>query len=81
MGNPQANGSFTPNDGNLFAYVQHKSKRLLKGIGIGNGLAWSLDESVLYYVDSLSGQVKAYDYDGESISLCKYGSYTYGEYV
>ena len=33
------------------------------GVAIGNGIAWSPDNRTLYHVDSLPGQVLAYDYD------------------
>ncbi|RAP74926.1 SMP-30/gluconolactonase/LRE family protein [Paenibacillus montanisoli] len=35
-------------------------------VGVSNGIAWSLDESVLYYIDSMKQTVTAFDYDRES---------------
>lgn len=40
--------------------------RKLEGLSISNGLAWSLDEDVLYFIDSPTRQVVAYDYDADS---------------
>jgi sugar lactone lactonase YvrE len=36
---------------------------MVPGVSISNGLAWSLDGTVLYYVDSPTQCVAAYDYD------------------
>lgn len=42
---------------------------LLSGIGISNGIGWSLDEQLMYYVDSLDRQVDVLDYDPASGSI------------
>ena len=39
---------------------------VLSGIQVSNGLAWSLDERTLYYIDSLSYQLRAYDFEVDS---------------
>lgn len=36
---------------------------MLRGITISNGLAWSLDKATLYYVDTPTLTVQAFDYD------------------
>ncbi len=33
------------------------------GVGISNGITWSLDHKTMYYIDSLAQNVRAYDYD------------------
>jgi len=38
----------------------------LPGVSISNGLAWSADERTMYYVDSPTRQIVAYDYDRSS---------------
>lgn len=38
-------------------------KTLLTGVRISNGLAWSPDHKTLYYIDTPTRQVMAYDYD------------------
>ena len=35
-------------------------------LSISNGLAWSLDEDVMYFIDTPTRQVVAYDYDADS---------------
>jgi sugar lactone lactonase YvrE len=38
-------------------------KTLLTGVSISNGLAWSPDHKILYFIDTPTRQVVAYDYD------------------
>ena len=33
------------------------------GVGISNGMAWSLDHQTFYYIDTPTGEIAAYDYD------------------
>jgi len=41
----------------------HGVTRLLTGVGISNGIGWSPDERLMYYVDSLAYRVDVFDYD------------------
>ena len=38
-------------------------RTLITGVRISNGLTWSPDYKVMYYIDTPTSQVKAYDYD------------------
>jgi sugar lactone lactonase YvrE len=38
---------------------------MLTGVGLSNGLAWSLDGGTMWYVDSLSQEVREYGFDGD----------------
>ena len=50
--------------GNLYSLEAGKPPRkLLDGIRISNGLAWSPDHKIFYYIDTPTRQVRAYDYD------------------
>lgn len=50
--------------GNLYSFESGKSPRkLLDGIRISNGLAWSPDYKIFYYIDTPTRQVRAFDYD------------------
>jgi sugar lactone lactonase YvrE len=50
--------------GNLYSLEAGKPpRRLLDGIRISNGLAWSPDYKIFYYIDTPTRQVRAYDYD------------------
>ena len=41
----------------------HVVTPVLAGVGISNGIGWSLDELRMYYVDSLTCRVDVFDYD------------------
>ncbi len=53
--------------GNLYSLEAGKQPRkLLDGIRISNGLAWSPDHRVFHYIDTPTRQVRAFDYDLET---------------
>lgn len=53
--------------GSLYALEpDHSISLKVSGIGCSNGLAWSPDHAVLYYIDTPTKQVAAYDYDQSS---------------
>ncbi|XKL61909.1 hypothetical protein PGB90_001743 [Kerria lacca] len=58
-----------PKVGHLYAIEDNNAKTLLDGISISNGLAWSLDEKEFYYIDSLTSEVAAFDYDKKNITI------------
>ncbi|MFW5986187.1 MAG: SMP-30/gluconolactonase/LRE family protein [Halanaerobiales bacterium] len=41
-------------------------RKMVENVTISNGLAWSPDNTTMYYIDTPTGQVVAYDYDLES---------------
>ncbi|MBI5823330.1 MAG: SMP-30/gluconolactonase/LRE family protein [Chloroflexi bacterium] len=49
--------------GSLYSFDGKNSTRLLDGITISNGLAWSADHKTFYYIDTPTREVKAFDYD------------------
>lgn len=52
--------------GSLYSFDGKEIARLLGGIRISNGLAWSPDLNALYYIDTPTRQVQAFDYDLET---------------
>lgn len=49
--------------GNLYSLeAGQQPRKLLNGIRISNGLAWSPDHKIFYYIDTPTRQVRAYDY-------------------
>ena len=58
--------------GNLYSLEAGKQPRkLLDGIRISNGLAWSPDHKIFYYIDTPTRQVRAYDYDLETGNISR----------
>ena len=43
--------------------IDHSVRKMLDGVMISNGIVWTSDNSTMYYVDSLTRQVAAFDYD------------------
>jgi sugar lactone lactonase YvrE len=43
--------------------------RVLDGVGISNGIAWSSDDTLMYYVDTPTHGVDVFDYDVEAGSV------------
>jgi sugar lactone lactonase YvrE len=50
-------------NGALYSFDGKQITRLLDGITISNGLAWSVDHKIFYYIDTPTREVKAFDYD------------------
>ncbi len=38
-------------------------RRMVEGVAVSNGIVWSSDQSTLYYIDTFTREVAAYDYD------------------
>jgi sugar lactone lactonase YvrE len=41
-------------------------KKMLDGVTTSNGICWSLDAKTMYYIDTPTGAVAAFDYDAET---------------
>ena len=49
--------------GALYSFDGKQVTRLLDGIRISNGLAWSPDHKTFYYIDTPTREIRAFDYD------------------
>jgi sugar lactone lactonase YvrE len=57
----------SPGAGTLYRLdPDHRVTPVLPGVTISNGIGWSPDESLMYYVDSPTGSVDIFDYDATS---------------
>jgi sugar lactone lactonase YvrE len=55
---------FTEGAGNLWMMDTDLSvEKKIEGVTISNGVAWSADATTMYYIDTPTGQVDAFDYD------------------
>ena len=66
-------GEIEFNQGTL--YCLHSDRTITKhreSVSIANGLAWSSDHKTMYYIDSLTFGVDAYDYDVNTGEISKY---------
>jgi sugar lactone lactonase YvrE len=53
-----------PNAGSLYCLdTDCQVRQVLGGVTCSNGIAWSLDRSTMYYIDTPTGRVDAFDYD------------------
>jgi len=58
-------GETGPN-GSLYSFNGQSVTKLFGNVTISNGLTWSPDYKTLYYIDTPSHEVKAFDYDMET---------------
>jgi len=46
--------------------IDHSVRRMISNVTISNGIAWSPDSKIMYYIDTRTKHVDAFDYDVES---------------
>jgi sugar lactone lactonase YvrE len=57
----------TPGAGALYRLdPDHSARTMLTGVTISNGLAWSLDDKEMYYIDTPLARVDVFDFDAPS---------------
>jgi sugar lactone lactonase YvrE len=49
----------------LYRYDGDTLEEILDGVGLSNGMGWSPDETLMYYVDTLTSRIDVFDYDGD----------------
>ncbi|WP_290589551.1 SMP-30/gluconolactonase/LRE family protein [Alicyclobacillus sp.] len=60
----------SPGRGSLYRIdVDGRVTRVLKGVGISNGLAWTADGRTMYYIDTPTREIVAFDYDVRTGSI------------
>lgn len=55
-----------PDKGTFYSVEQEnfvQPRVQLRPVSISNGIAWSLNNTVLYYVDSATQRIEAFDFD------------------
>jgi gluconolactonase len=67
MGYEPAPGQLDPKKGTLYTFdLDGQVKKHFDQIDIANGLCWTKDNKTMYYIDSFSFRVDAFDYDAET---------------
>lgn len=67
MGPEASVGVIREKSGSLYSLNENgKLKRHITGIGISNGLTWSPDNKIFYYIDTITSTIDAFDYDIEN---------------
>jgi sugar lactone lactonase YvrE len=57
-------GDEAPGAGSVYRLdPDHQVTKLFSGVGISNGIGWSPDERLMYYIDSLTYRVDVFDFD------------------
>ncbi|XP_076653047.1 uncharacterized protein LOC143359184 [Halictus rubicundus] len=63
----EGDGPFAPDKGSFYSIgADLVLKKQVTPVGISNGVAWSLNDDTLYYIDSLSYRVVAYNYNSRT---------------
>ena len=59
------------NEGALYCLdTDFSVNKKIGDVGISNGITWSLDHKTMYYIDSIARNVRAYDYDIDTGTIC-----------
>lgn len=61
-----------PDVGSLYIIDEKlEPKRKISSVSISNGLEWSEDNKMFYFIDTTTNKVFAYDFDLPSGNICK----------
>jgi sugar lactone lactonase YvrE len=60
-------GNETKGAGSLYCLdVDHTVRKMVENVTVSNGLTWSPDNKTMYYIDTPTLQIVAFDFDGET---------------
>jgi sugar lactone lactonase YvrE len=60
---------FTPGAAALFSFDSKDLKKVVPDLTVSNGIGWSLDKKIMYFIDSPTKRVDIFDFDLESGEL------------
>lgn len=61
-----------PRGGALWClHADGRVEKKVKGIGCSNGIAWGLDKKTMYYIDTVTKEIWAYDYDDRTGAISR----------
>lgn len=73
----KVNGTWKTEKATFYSLENGEAKVRLTKVGLSNGLAWSLDHKKFYYIDSLLGNVRAFDYNKDTGDIGKLQAYEF----
>lgn len=65
---PQLEDFVVPDKASLYSFEQDHKMHVhtqLRPVTISNGLVWSLNDTVMYYIDSPTKKIEAFDFDSQ----------------
>lgn len=66
----EVDGKAEPNRGSLYLMDKNaKADKIISPVTISNGLTWNVQDDTMYYIDSPTLQIVAYDYNSASGSI------------
>lgn len=71
---PQKGDDVQPDRASLYSISQDNldnPRVIIKPVSVSNGLVWALNNTVLYYTDSTTQKIVAYDYDTQKGEISK----------
>jgi gluconolactonase len=72
MGDESKFDLFETKVGTFYRFTNETGAKALKGnVGISNGLTWDAERRKFYYIDSVTKDVKQFDYDPETSEICE----------
>lgn len=78
----ETEGEFPPNKGSFFSVNNDLVlKKQVTPVTISNGIAWSLNDDTLYYIDSTTRKVVGFDYNPQTGEICKKSMIYFVRYI
>jgi len=65
------NSNTTSPTGSLYKVSGSESTKMLDSIKISNGIVWTQDHKTMYYIDTPTGEIMAYNYDNSTGEITK----------
>ncbi|KAF5301532.1 hypothetical protein FQR65_LT08836 [Abscondita terminalis] len=64
-----------PKTGSLYSITKNQIKKHFSDVSVSNGITWSKCLKTFYYIDSSKRTVDKFDYNNETLTLCKLKSF------
>ena len=69
---PECGSRITHNRGSLYCIDSNlKPVKKVSPVSVSNGIAWNKDNTIMYYIDSPTRRIVAFNYDPLDGTICK----------